>query len=82
MEGLYARMQAKGVPHYAFPRLVALTDEIKVGDTFKHAKQVVKAVDWADVGDGKKYYLDVAKKRYVPLDADAWRAIASGKAKL
>ena len=82
MTGLYPKLKAKGVPHYAFPRLVAITDEIKVGDTFKHAKQIVKALQWADVTDGKKYWLDVKGERYVPLDEKAWGNVESGQAKL
>ncbi|ETN45730.1 uncharacterized protein HMPREF1541_09563 [Cyphellophora europaea CBS 101466] len=82
MEGLYARLKSKGVPSYAFPRLVAITDEVKVGDTFKHAKQVVKAVEWGDVRDGKKYVLDAARQRYVPLDAGTWGEVLAGRAKL
>ncbi|KPI44704.1 Very long-chain acyl-CoA synthetase [Cyphellophora attinorum] len=82
MDGLYPRLKAKGVPHYAFPRLVAITDEVKVGDTFKHAKQIVKALLWSDVSDGKKYWLDVKGERYVPLNEMSWADIDGGRAKL
>jgi acyl-CoA synthetase (AMP-forming)/AMP-acid ligase II len=82
MKSLCENLKQKGVPKYALPRLVVLTDEIKVGDTFKHAKQIVKAVDWSDVAGGKKYYLDVANGCYSPLDQASWGRIEAGKAKL
>jgi acyl-CoA synthetase (AMP-forming)/AMP-acid ligase II len=83
MDGLYARLLARGVPHYAFPRLIAVTSEQSaVGATFKHDKFVVKAIDWSDTKDGRKYWLDNKNKRYLPLDGTSWGAIASGKAKL
>ena len=82
MAELYDNLKKKGVPKYAFPRLAIITDEIKVGDTFKHAKQVVKAVQWDSVTGGKKYYLDVANGKYLPLDQVSWGRIESGKAKL
>jgi acyl-CoA synthetase (AMP-forming)/AMP-acid ligase II len=82
MSELYANLKKKGVPKFAFPRLVYLTDEIKVGDTFKHAKQVVKAVDWSNVKGGKKYWLDLGAGKYVPLDSNSWGNIETGKAKL
>jgi acyl-CoA synthetase (AMP-forming)/AMP-acid ligase II len=83
---LYAKLKAKGVPHYAFPRLIIVTNEIKVGDTFKHAKQVVKAVDWSDitgqVTKGTKFILDLKKEQYVPLTTESWAAVVAGTAKL
>lgn len=82
MAVLYDNLKKKGVPKYAFPRLALITDEIKVGDTFKHAKQFVKAVQWGDVAGGKKYYLDVASSKYLPLDRASWEKIEAGKAKL
>ena len=82
MAELYDNLKKKGVPKYAFPRLVFITDEIKVGDTFKHAKQVVKAVKWEDVAGGKKYYLDIANGKYLSLDQSSWGRIEAGKAKL
>ena len=82
MDVLYGRLKKKGVPSYAFPRLVAITDEIKVGDTFKHAKQIVKGIEWGDVAKGKRYYLDVATSKYVLLDSGSWGKIETGLAKL
>jgi acyl-CoA synthetase (AMP-forming)/AMP-acid ligase II len=83
---LFAKLKARGVPHYAFPRLIIVTNEIKVGDTFKHAKQVVKAVDWSDVTGrvtkGTKFVLDLKKEQYMPLTTEGWGAIAAGTAKL
>ena len=82
MAGLHAELKKKGVPHYAMPRLVCITDEIKVGDTFKHAKQVVKALEWGDLVTGKQYYLDLATSTYTPLDVISWASIRAGTAKL
>ena len=82
MIGLYAELKKKGVPHYAMPRLVCVTDEIKVGDTFKHAKQAVKALQWGDAAVGKQYQLDLAASKYVPLDVAGWSRIQAGTAKL
>jgi len=50
-----------------------------VGDTFKHAKQLVKAVDWSS-SPASKYWLDGTT--YVPLDEASWMAIDAGQAKL
>ncbi|KAK4943652.1 hypothetical protein LTR10_016749 [Elasticomyces elasticus] len=45
IQRLYGNLKKKGVPDYALPRLVALTNElVAVGATFKHAKQVVKGL--------------------------------------
>ncbi|EXJ81210.1 hypothetical protein A1O3_07500 [Capronia epimyces CBS 606.96] len=46
---LFHRLRAKGVPRYAVPRLVMVRaglNPIDVGDTFKHAKTVVKNIHW------------------------------------
>jgi hypothetical protein len=79
---LYKRLQSRGVPQYAFPRLVAvMAEHAAVNATFKHDKFVVKAIAWEDRNDGKrKYWLD--RNQYRPLDETSWAAIASGKAKL
>ncbi len=48
--GLFKALRSKGVPKYAVPRLVMIREElVDVGDTFKHAKNVVKNIEWADV---------------------------------
>lgn len=85
MARLFQDLRAKGVPRYALPRLVTVRDElVDVGDTFKHAKNVVKNIDWADVDSkqARKYYLDVQAERYKPLDRESWGSIEEGRAKL
>ena len=82
---LYSSLRAKGVPAYAFPRLVAVTEAIQMGDTFKHAKQFVNALDWtpnvsAEPGAQLRYWL--CGDKYLPLQAEDWQAILEGKAKL
>ena len=80
MQTLCANLRMKGTPSYALPRLVVITDEIKVGDTFKHAKQFVKALESRPDGTKNKYWLDGAQ--YVLLDNESWRMIDRGMAKL
>ncbi|EXJ78683.1 hypothetical protein A1O1_09085 [Capronia coronata CBS 617.96] len=92
MSRLFGELRAKGVPRYAVPRLVMVRDGlIDVGDTFKHAKMVVKNIDWSKTttvgvekaeSDGRRYYLDLDAERFKPLDADAWARIEQGRAKL
>jgi hypothetical protein len=59
-------------------------DLVDVGDTFKHAKAVVKGIEWGSgaSGEARKYYLDLDAERFKMLDGQAWNAIESGKAKL
>jgi acyl-CoA synthetase (AMP-forming)/AMP-acid ligase II len=81
VESLYGNLKRKGVPAYAFPRLVVITDDIKVGDTFKHAKHIVKALEWKPDGvNSNKYWLD--GKQYIQLQEEHWGRIESGRAKL
>jgi len=89
IKGLYENLKRKGVPAYAFPRLIAVTNElVAVGDTFKHAKQVVKGIDWKPNTDGKeaangrRYWLDIDAGAYRLLDARSWERIERGLAKL
>lgn len=95
MARLFRELRAKGVPRYAVPRLVMVREGlIDVGDTFKHAKMVVKNIDWGNISgpsekasqsgetEGRRYYLDLEEERFKPLDADAWAKIDQGKAKL
>lgn len=81
MKGLYQTLKKKGVPSYAMPRLVVITPgEMTVGDTFKHAKQVVRALNWGGSEGGNKYWLD--EEDYKLLDERSWQRIVNGKAKL
>ena len=82
---LYKDLTNKGLPKYAVPRLVLIRwDLVDVGDTFKHAKAILKNVAWGSKVDGStnQYYLDLEKGAYVRLDADAWGRIHKGQAKL
>ncbi|KIW96451.1 uncharacterized protein Z519_03520 [Cladophialophora bantiana CBS 173.52] len=88
MSRLFRVLRSKGVPRYAVPRLVMVRNElVDVGDTFKHAKMVVKNIDWAKTADhqgqrARKYYLDLEEERFKELDAESWRRIDDGSAKL
>ncbi|KAK7892717.1 hypothetical protein LTR67_006954 [Exophiala xenobiotica] len=84
MAGLFKVLRAKGVPKYAVPRLVMVREElVDVGDTFKHAKNVVKGIEWGDAEKGgNQYWLDLEEERYKSLDRESWKRIEEGKAKL
>jgi acyl-CoA synthetase (AMP-forming)/AMP-acid ligase II len=93
MAGLFKVLRAKGVPKYAVPRLVMVREElVDVGDTFKHAKNVVKGIEWGDAEKGGnkywldleegRYWLDLEEGRYKSLDRESWKRIEEGKAKL
>jgi len=98
MRDLCANLRRRGLPLYALPRFVALTNTLlEVSATFKHTKQGVKALDWAPTEPGptekadgtstmpgvaRKYFLDVDAQEYRPLDSANWARIKSGTAKL
>jgi len=84
MSRLFKELRAKGVPRYAVPRLVMVrTELVDVGDTFKHAKTVVKNIEWGTSdATTRKYYLDLEEERFKELDASSWQRIDEGKAKL
>lgn len=86
MARLFKELRAKGVPRYAVPRLVLVRNElVDVGDTFKHAKVVVKNIEWGKNEGGsnaKKYFLDLAEERFKLLDGESWNSIETGRAKL
>lgn len=86
MTRLFKELRSKGVPRYAVPRLVLVRgDLVDVGDTFKHAKAVVKNIEWGVLdpsGATRQYYLDLESETFKPLDSDSWARIDSGKAKL
>ncbi|KAJ5604611.1 hypothetical protein N7510_009765 [Penicillium lagena] len=83
MSNLYSALRKKGVPSYALPRLVRITEKVETGVTFKQAKgDLVKKgwdprQDWA--GD-KLYWLNGTI--YEKLNDQSWSEIESGKAKL
>ncbi|PLB34192.1 putative bifunctional fatty acid transporter/acyl-CoA synthetase (FAT1) [Aspergillus candidus] len=83
MPNLYRRLKKKGVPPYAFPRLVRLTEKVATGVTFKQAKGDLAKKGWNPQGDwngDKLYWLN--GKSYEPLDSRSWALIENGKAKL
>lgn len=83
IDGLYQSLKVKGVPSYALPRLVVVTSEVAINDTFKHAKQALKNQDWkpsSTVKGSSKYWLD--GDAYKPLVPTAWAQIEAGRAKL
>ncbi|KIW95787.1 uncharacterized protein Z519_02851 [Cladophialophora bantiana CBS 173.52] len=86
IKGLYHALRGKGLPDYALPKLVAVTNElVAVGDTFKHAKQNFKGIDWSpatlDKGT-RKYWLDSEAKTSKPINAKSGATIEKGQAKL
>jgi acyl-CoA synthetase (AMP-forming)/AMP-acid ligase II len=91
MTNLWKNLRAKGVPRYAVPRLVMVRNElVDVGDTFKHAKMVVKNIAWGTSGGDataktRQYYLHMDGDKdpvFQPLDTAVWARIEEGKAKL
>ena len=84
MASLYGGLRKKGVPEYAVPRLVRITESIGTGVTFKQAKREIERKPWdADAGEGDElWWLNVQRGRYERLDGGAWRGIQGGTARL
>ncbi|KAB8216888.1 hypothetical protein BDV33DRAFT_147492 [Aspergillus novoparasiticus] len=83
MKNLYRELKKKGVPSYALPRLVRLTEKVATGVTFKQAKGELAKKGWDPRGDwkgDKLYWLN--GKTYEKLDERSWSSIESGQAKL
>ncbi|KAJ5422327.1 AMP-dependent synthetase/ligase [Penicillium cf. griseofulvum] len=83
MLNLYKQLKKKGVPSYALPRLVRLTEKVATGVTFKQAKGDLAKKGWdprQDWGGDVLYWLDGTK--YQKLEEQSWAQIESGKAKL
>ncbi|KAJ6013907.1 hypothetical protein N7540_008498 [Penicillium herquei] len=80
---LYPELKSKGVPSYAFPRLVRFTEKVATGVTFKQAKGDLVKKSWDprkdSSGDGL-YWLNGTK--YENLVDEGWTSIETGKAKL
>ncbi|KAI9934764.1 hypothetical protein AWENTII_005712 [Aspergillus wentii] len=82
MSNLYRELKKKGVPSYAFPQLVRLTEKVDTGVTFKQAKGDLVKKGWdprVDTGD-KLFWLNGTQ--YEKLDQSDWSSIESGQAKL
>lgn len=83
MKTLYTELKKRGVPSYALPRLVRITEKVDTGVTFKQAKAALMNRGWnpqVDNHGDKLYWLNGSK--YERLDEQSWSAIASGKARL
>ncbi|KAJ6172162.1 hypothetical protein N7470_001229 [Penicillium chermesinum] len=79
---LYGELKAKGVPSYAFPRLVRFIEKVSTGVTFKQAKGDLVKRKWVpgkNQTDGL-YWLNGT--RYERLDLPSWSQIEQGRAKL
>ncbi|RFU28967.1 hypothetical protein B7463_g7362, partial [Scytalidium lignicola] len=81
MNGLYQGLKKTGLPNYAMPRLVRITQEIESNATFKKAKGDIMKKSWKPEGsEDKLYWLNGTK--YERLEATSWGEIESGQAKL
>ncbi|KAE8377634.1 hypothetical protein BDV26DRAFT_281694 [Aspergillus bertholletiae] len=83
MQNFYRELKKKGVPSYALPRLVRLTEKVATGVTFKQAKGDLAKKGWDPRGDwkgDKLYWLN--GKTYEKLDERSWSSIENGQAKL
>ncbi|KAJ5780295.1 hypothetical protein N7457_005455 [Penicillium paradoxum] len=83
MSTLYKQLKKKGVPSYALPRLVRLTQRVATGVTFKQAKGELAKKGWnprQDCDGDILYWLDGNK--YRKLEEGNWAEIESGRAKI
>ncbi|KAL4897923.1 hypothetical protein BDV59DRAFT_52089 [Aspergillus ambiguus] len=83
MGKLYRELRKKGVPTYAVPRLVRLTEKVATGVTFKQAKGELTKKGWdprADWNGDKLYWLN--DTTYEKLSDQSWSSIEAGAAKL
>ncbi|KAA8650642.1 hypothetical protein EYZ11_002817 [Aspergillus tanneri] len=83
MASLYRELKKKGVPSYALPRLVRLTEKVATGVTFKQAKGELAKKGWdprVDSNGDKLYWLNGSS--YEKLDTISWSSIETGQAKL
>ncbi|KAI3295324.1 hypothetical protein DTO002I6_3851 [Penicillium roqueforti] len=83
MSTLYKALRKKGVPSYALPRLVRLTEKVATGVTFKQAKGDLAKKGWnprQHCGGDILYWLDGTK--YQKLEEQSWAEIENGKAKI
>lgn len=83
MANLHRALKKKGVPSYAMPRLVRLTEKVATGVTFKQAKGELAKLGWdprTQTKGDKLYWLNGST--YQKLDEQSWASIESGRAKL
>ncbi|KAJ5407880.1 hypothetical protein N7509_001763 [Penicillium cosmopolitanum] len=80
---LYPELKKRGVPSYAFPRLVRFIEKVSTGVTFKQAKGDLLKKGWnpkPGLCRDSLYWLNGTN--YEKLEDNSWSSIESGKAKL
>ncbi|KAF9893816.1 hypothetical protein FE257_009986 [Aspergillus nanangensis] len=83
MGNLHRELKKKGVPTYAVPILVRLTEKVATGVTFKQAKGDLTKKGWdprTDWNGDKLYWLNGST--YEKLSDESWSSIEGGRAKL
>ncbi|KAJ5758698.1 hypothetical protein N7520_005854 [Penicillium odoratum] len=79
---LYPELKKKGVPSYAFPRLVRFVEKVSTGVTFKQAKGDLVKKGWDPRKDSAEALYWLIGTNYERLDESGWSQIETGKAKL
>ncbi|KAH7346693.1 putative bifunctional fatty acid transporter/acyl-CoA synthetase [Rhexocercosporidium sp. MPI-PUGE-AT-0058] len=84
---MYDALTSTGLPYYALPRLVRITDSIPVGPTLKHQKKSLVEKPWNPQHPSNEpgisnqlYWLNGT--RYERLDEKSWSRIEQGVVKL
>ncbi|RFU26976.1 hypothetical protein B7463_g9372, partial [Scytalidium lignicola] len=83
IQKLHMHLLSKGVPSYAIPRLVRITDDMETTATFKHLKNAMQNRKWCDkeaTHNDTVYWLD--ETVYRRLEEHHWKSIEAGEAKL
>lgn len=91
IQSFYQTLRAGGLTVWQLPRFVRITAQIKMNATFKHAREVLKALSWDPASletqarqgnpvSDSLYWLNGDK--YEKLDAGSWAEIREGKARL
>jgi fatty-acyl-CoA synthase len=70
------------LPAYARPLFVTIREEIEITGTFKHRKAAGGPSYDPSASADPIYFNDPAREAFVPLDADLYRRIRSGEARL
>jgi acyl-CoA synthetase (AMP-forming)/AMP-acid ligase II len=77
LDGLFAKQ-----PRHAWPRFLRVVDALEVTGTFKQRKQTLRAEGWSEEVEDPLWLLDIAERRYRPLDAKRRAAVAAGSWKV
>ncbi|TVY14801.1 Very long-chain acyl-CoA synthetase [Lachnellula arida] len=84
VQEVYRELHQKGLPSYAFPRLLRISSSIGTGVTFKHGKREESKKGWnpAAIGhaDDALYWLNGTV--YKKLGVESWMDIEAGRARL